>query len=79
MRETGIIVNNVPRIHIDPEESSSETHCIVAKAKSNGVNLKIPLKLDGVFLYFPRRKLTQEEISAYKYIETLGLCAEGNE
>ena len=58
MREAGITVNDVPRIHTDPEELSSETHCIAAKAKSNGVNLKIPLKLDGVFSYFPTRKLT---------------------
>ena len=51
----------------------------MAKLRSNGVNLKIPLKLDRVFLSFPTRKLTQEEISACKYIETLALCPEGSE
>ena len=49
MREAGLIVNDVPRIHTKPEELTNETHCIVATAASNGADLKIPLQLDGIF------------------------------
>ena len=58
MREAGLTVNDVPRIHTRPGELSNETHCIVVKASSNGGDLKIPMKLDGIFSYFPTRKLT---------------------
>ena len=58
MREAGLTVNDVPKIHTKDQELNDETHCIAAKEGDNGVDLKIPLKLDGIFSYFPTRKLT---------------------
>ncbi len=43
------------------------------------VDLKIPLKLDSIFLYFETRKLTKDEIDHCEYIETVCLCPEGPE
>ncbi len=74
MREAGLIVNDVPSIHITPEELTDETHCIVASEKVNKVDLKIPLMLDGIFSFFPTRKLTDDEVQACEYIETIGIC-----
>ena len=39
--------------------------------------MKIPLKLDGIFSYFPTRKLTDDEVEDCEYIETVALCPEG--
>ena len=78
MREVGLIVNDVPKIHTKEQELNDETHCIAAKEGDNGVDLKIPLKLDGIFSYFPTRKLTREEVGECEYIETLHLCPEGS-
>ena len=76
MREAGLIVNDVPRIHTKSEELTDETHCIVSKGE---VEMKIPMKLDGIFSYFPTRKLTHEEVEACEYIETVGLTPNGTD
>jgi hypothetical protein len=56
MREAGLVVNDVPKIHVD--EPSVEDHSIFDQESG----LRIPLKLDGVFSYFPTRALNQNEI-----------------
>ena len=79
MREAGLIVNDVPRIHTKDEELTNETHTIVAKVADNGIDLKVPLELDGIFSYFPTRQLTGKEIDECEYIETVQLSPEGSE
>ena len=56
MREGGLVVNDIPRIH-SGEEVGHNTHCILAHDGS----LRIPLQLKGIFSYFPTRTLTPEE------------------
>ena len=68
LREAGLIVNDVPRIHTKVEELTNETHCIVARESEVGIDLKIPLKLDGIFSCFNTRKLTSEEIEDCEFI-----------
>ena len=62
MREAGLTVNDVPTIHTKEQDLNEETHCIVAKEGDNGVDLKIPLSLDGIFSQLPTRRLTREEV-----------------
>ena len=56
MREAGVVVNDVPKIHCDPPRN--DDHCIIFK----DANLRIPLKLDGVFSYFESTTPTQQEL-----------------
>ena len=56
MREAGLVVSDNPKIHCD--EPTVEDHSIY----NEYTKLGILLKLDGIFLYFPTRDLTQEEI-----------------
>ncbi len=77
MREVGLVVNDVPQIHTDIEDLMDETHCIVSTKKATGTNLKIPMKLDGIFLYFDTWTLTEEDIESCEYIETVGLSPGG--
>ena len=41
--------------------------------------MKILLRLDGIFSYFPTRKLTAEEIESCEYMRTVGLTPDGPE
>ena len=79
LREAGLPVNEMPRIHSKPDELTSKTHCIVARAELNGVDLRVPLKLDGIFSYFTTRKLTEEEVEACEYIPTLELSPDAKD
>ena len=79
LREAGLVVNDVPKIHTRQDELSNDTHCIVANEDTNGIDLRIPMKLDGAFSYFATRKLTEEEINNCEYIETLQLCPDSDE
>ena len=74
IREAGLVVNEVPRIHTDVKDLTDETHCIVAKGGEGGAELKIPMTLDGIFSCFRTRKLTKDEVEAYEYIPTVALC-----
>ena len=56
IREAGLQVNDVPRIHCG-EELNNESHCIVCE----DAGLKIPLRLRGIFSVFSSRALTSEE------------------
>ena len=47
LREAGLLVNDVPWIHIKPEELTNKTHCIVSHGDGNNTELKVPLRLDG--------------------------------
>ena len=58
VREAGLVLNDVPRIHCG-NDLCQESHCIVS---SGDVPLRIPLRLKGVFSYFPSRKLTPSEV-----------------
>ena len=55
---------------------TNETHCIVSRVDGddNGTNLNIRMKLDGIFSYFPTRKLTMDELEECEYIETVYLA-----
>ena len=58
LREAGVEVNDVPKIHVD--NPSVDHHSIYFKE----VNLRIPLALWGVFSYFPSRKPTSDELDS---------------
>ncbi len=74
MHKAELVVNNITKIYTKPDELTNETHCIVVTDADNGVSLKIPLKLDRFFSYFPMRKLSEDEIESCKDIETVVLC-----
>ena len=52
MREAGLKVNKLPKIHIEHQNLTNESHCIVSTADGNGTELRIPMQLDGIFSYF---------------------------
>ena len=52
MREVGILVNKVPKIHVD--DPLLEDHAIIFKE----TDFRIPLSLHGIFSYFPTTKPT---------------------
>ena len=56
MREAGLVVNEVAKIHMN--DPSSSDHSIIVK----DYDLKIPLQLNGVFSYFKTRKPAETEI-----------------
>ena len=56
IREAGLQVNDVPRIHCG-EDLNDDSHCIICK----DAGLKIPLRLRGVFSIFTSRALTSDE------------------
>ena len=56
MREGGVIVNDIPKVHC--ESPSIEDHCISFK----DIDLRIPLQLNGVFSYFNSRKPLPNEL-----------------
>ena len=58
MKETGLEVNDVPRIHYD--EVTRLSHSIICRGEN--AKLRVPLWLRGAFSYFPTRKLTADEI-----------------
>ena len=75
LREAGLNVNYVPKIHTRQKDLTNETHFIVSKDDSddNGTGMRIRMKLDGIFSYFPTRKLTMNELENCEYIETVHL------
>ena len=79
LREAGLEVNDVPKIHTQRDVLSRDTHCIIAGAETNGIDLRIPMRLDGIFSYFATRELTNEEIDNCEYIETLQLYPDSND
>lgn len=56
MREAGLEVNDIPKIHVD---QPTKCHHSIFCAETD---LRIPLKLRGVFSYFPTRRLTHQEL-----------------
>ncbi|KAL7538844.1 hypothetical protein ACHAXR_009411 [Thalassiosira sp. AJA248-18] len=68
MREAGLVVNDVPRIHCG-DEVTRESHSIISRRD----NIRIPLRLKGVFSYFASRKLTSDELENCEEMETLCL------
>ena len=57
MREKGIIVNDIPKIHLD--DPSVEDHSIYIKK----YDVRIPLKLKGIFSYFETSIPSEELLS----------------
>lgn len=60
MREGGVIVNGVPKIHCS--DPSVNDHCLQFEDSS----LRIPLQLNGIFSYFHTRKPEIQELYQYK-------------
>ena len=75
MREAGIVVNDVPRIHCG-NDISKESHSIII---NGATSLRIPLRLRGIFSYFPTRKLTESEVEGCDEFESICLTPEGKE
>ena len=65
MREAGVVVNDVPKIQIN--DPSNEDHAIIF----DETGFRIPLKLNGVFSYFPTSKPTYEELDSNDNIYVL--------
>ena len=57
MREAGIIVNDIPKIHVN--QPSQQDHSIVDPDS----DLKITLQLHGIFSFFHTREPTEDEIA----------------
>ena len=56
LREGGVIVNDTAKIHAD--DPSIDDHCI----QFQDSDLRIPLRLNGIFSFFHSRKPTDEEL-----------------
>ena len=61
MREAGIVVNDVPKIHMDNPQV--EDHILYFKDK----DLRIPMSLDGIFSIFP---LTNQLLKTLRNVKT---------
>ena len=70
MREAGIDVKSTPKIHV--EDPCVEDHSICLKEE----NLRIPLKLNGIFSYFPSHKPSDSMLND-ESINVLLLTSEG--
>ena len=53
MRDAVLKVNYVPKIHIEHQNLTKDSHCIVPTADRSGTELRMPMQLDGIFSYFP--------------------------
>ena len=73
LREAGLIVSDVPKIHTRQEDLTNDTHCVISSldGDGNGTDLRIRMKLDGIFSYFPTRKLSMAELENCEYIDTV--------
>ena len=54
-------MNDAPKIHIESQNLTNESHCIVSTTDGNGTEFQIPMQLYGIFSYFSTRKLAHEE------------------
>ena len=74
-REAGLVVIDVPKFHTRAQDLTSETHCVISSPDedSNGTGLKIHMKLDGIFSYFPTCKLTLTKREECNNMETVYL------
>ena len=75
MREAGLQVNDVPRIHCG-NDITQDSHCIVANGETH---LRIPLRLRGIFSFFPSRALEPSEIENCEEMDCVCLTPEGRE
>ena len=50
----------------------NDTHCVISSlgGDGNGTDLRIRMKLDGIFSYFPTRKLSMAGLENCEYINT---------
>ena len=69
MREAGLEVNDVPKIHCGGDVTR-ESHSIIARGE---VELRIPLRLRGIFSCFPSRALTRDEENDAEQLEVVYL------
>ena len=75
MREAGVKAHEVPRIHCG-DEVDKNSHSIIVAGEPD---LRIPLRLRGIFSYFPTRALHEKEIESCDDYETICLTPEGKE
>ncbi len=75
MREAGLQVNDVPRIHCGTN-ITQDLHCIVANGETH---LRIPLRLHGIFSFFPSQALEPSEIENCEEMECVCLTPEGRD
>ena len=73
LREAGLEVNDIPRIHIRDEVTRESQSIIMTR-----VDLRIPLQLSGVFSYFESRSLTDREIEECDSMDMVILSPDSN-
>ena len=66
MYEAGLLVNDLSRINC-VEDMYHKSHSIIFQEENIG--LRIPLRLDEIFSYFPTQSLTPEEIENIVHVE----------
>ena len=74
MREAGLEVNEVAKIHVRPDVRTKKHHSIYDPV----TGLRMPLKLNGVFSYFDTRPLTTEEMHDADKYETIYLTPDSD-
>ena len=62
MRESVLKVNDFPKIHIERQNLTNKSHCIVSTTNGTVSELRISMQQDVIFSYFPAQNITQEEI-----------------
>ena len=72
MREAGLFVNDVPKIHC--QDPKVEDHSIFDPETL----MRIPLKMQGIFSYFPTRSLTSVEIKECNAFDTVFLTPDSD-
>merc|ERR1712194_662793 len=72
LREAGLILNDVPKIHCD--EPSVEDHSLYDEESG----LRIPFTLNGTFSAFASRSLNEKEIESAKEYKSVFLAPDSN-
>ena len=72
LREAGLVLHDTPKIHCNLP--SAEDHSLL----DGETGPRIPFTLDGTFLVFKSRSLTNEEINNVEDFETVFLTPESN-
>ena len=68
MHEAFLLVNDVSMIHFEKDMYHKSHSNIVHK---EDIEIRIPLKMDGIFLYFPTRSLTTGDIDNINRFEAI--------
>ena len=68
--KAGILVNGVARIHYI-EDLSHKIHSVIAQEEY--IELRFPLRLDGIFSYLLTQSITPEDIEKIDHVEVIFL------